>query len=417
MDAGSLCGNGVIDPGEECDGSNLAGRTCGTEGFTGGTLGCTPQCKLDTSLCGECNDGVVEKSLSEDCDFGSMGPIINDTCMSLGYPTPGSPGCLTNCKYDLAPCQCGDGKIEGMEQCDGTDLNGHTCASEGFTAGTLSCDATCKLVTTSCTKCGNGVAEPGEQCDGTDLGGHTCVSEGFVGGTLGCDASCKLVTTGCTKCGNGVVDPGEQCDGTNLGGHTCVSEGFAGGTLGCNASCNLVTTGCTKCGNGVIDPGEQCDGTNLGGQTCVTQGFSGGTLSCSPTCTLVTSGCASSCDPDGVYTITMGGPVSYTCCNGNVAVDVTSFSFSLGGAQVDSSPSDPVAMTGAATTCPSGSFDVSGSIPGGCTEHYELVGMFTGPNTWTGTYKLSFTGSQCSCLGGALGSPCVNQSFPITASR
>jgi hypothetical protein len=262
------------------------------------------------------------------------------------------------------------------------------------------------------------VAEPGEQCDGTDLGGHTCVSEGFVGGTLGCDASCNLVTTGCTKCGNGVVDPGEQCDGTNLGGQTCVTQGFSGGTLSCDASCKLVTTGCAKCGNGVIDPGEQCDGTNLGGQTCVTQGFSGGTLSCSSTCMLVTSGCTSaSCDPDGVYTITMGGPVSYTCCNGNVAVDVTSFTFSLAGAQVDSSPSDPVPMTGAATSCPSGSFDVSGSIPGGCTEHYTLVGMFTGPNTWTGTYQLSFTGSQCSCFGGALGTPCVNQSFPISASR
>src|SRR5215470_92378 len=31
--------------------------------------------------------------------------------------------------------------------------------------------------------CRNGIAEPGEGCDGTDLRGATCESEGFTGGT------------------------------------------------------------------------------------------------------------------------------------------------------------------------------------------------------------------------------------------
>jgi hypothetical protein len=47
----SLCGNGVIDPGEQCDGSNLAGRTCSSSGYAGGTLGCSASCILDASRC------------------------------------------------------------------------------------------------------------------------------------------------------------------------------------------------------------------------------------------------------------------------------------------------------------------------------------------------------------------------------
>jgi len=47
----SLCGNGVIDQGEECDGSNLAGQTCLSCGYTGGTLSCNSNCTINTSAC------------------------------------------------------------------------------------------------------------------------------------------------------------------------------------------------------------------------------------------------------------------------------------------------------------------------------------------------------------------------------
>ncbi len=45
-----LCGNGVIDKGEECDGASLASQTCETKGFKSGTLNCYA-CKYDTSFC------------------------------------------------------------------------------------------------------------------------------------------------------------------------------------------------------------------------------------------------------------------------------------------------------------------------------------------------------------------------------
>ena len=45
------CGNGVVDSGEDCDGNNLNGKSCSTEGFAGGTLSCTATCTFDTSSC------------------------------------------------------------------------------------------------------------------------------------------------------------------------------------------------------------------------------------------------------------------------------------------------------------------------------------------------------------------------------
>jgi len=46
--------------------------------------------------------------------------------------------------------------------------------------------------------CGNGVIQGGEQCDGADLAGQTCVSQGFFGGTLHCNPNCTFNVLACT---------------------------------------------------------------------------------------------------------------------------------------------------------------------------------------------------------------------------
>jgi|GEM_PF-4383031 len=47
----SNCGDGNIGPGEECDTQALAGESCPSLGFSGGTLGCTTTCSFETVDC------------------------------------------------------------------------------------------------------------------------------------------------------------------------------------------------------------------------------------------------------------------------------------------------------------------------------------------------------------------------------
>lgn len=95
--------------------------------------------------------------------------------------------------------------------------------------------------------CGNDAVDAaGEQCDGSDLGGATCASLGFSGGTLACSGGCQLDTSGCAQssCGDGTVDVNEQCDGVNLNGASCASLGYSGGTLGCGLGCGFDVASC-----------------------------------------------------------------------------------------------------------------------------------------------------------------------------
>jgi hypothetical protein len=97
------------------------------------------------------------------------------------------------------------------------------------------------------------VASDLEQCDGNDLRGTTCASIGYsAGGTLACTPGCGLDTSACAcstcvpgVCGDGAVANDEQCDGANLDGTTCATLGYdGGGTLSCTSGCGFDTSDC-----------------------------------------------------------------------------------------------------------------------------------------------------------------------------
>jgi len=43
----------------------------------------------------------------------------------------------------IAISRCGDSQIDGLEDCEGLDLNSQTCSSLGFSGGELACDSSC----------------------------------------------------------------------------------------------------------------------------------------------------------------------------------------------------------------------------------------------------------------------------------
>ncbi|MBI3027318.1 hypothetical protein HYY70_04330 [Candidatus Woesearchaeota archaeon] len=214
--------------------------------FTGGTLKCTSQCKLDTTQCfgtsGNCGNSVI--NIGESCDGSDFGNITD--CVDYSSFAGGLLKC-NNCKLDTSSCvpkqKCGNGVIDSAEACDTSTFGSinDSCKSYSsfFTSGVLKCTNDCKLDTFSCNeapKCGNGAIDSGETCDGTNFGNITdisCSSHGanFVEGTLACK-SCKINTDNCksnisstitiTCKDRGDCKAGEQCnDNSNCATKFC----------------------------------------------------------------------------------------------------------------------------------------------------------------------------------------------------
>ena len=75
------------------------------------------------------------------------------------------------------------------------------CSALGYVSGKATCNAGCSAWNTaSCGNCGNGRIDAPEVCDGGALGGNDCttVAGGFTGGTLRCTSSCTFDTSSCT---------------------------------------------------------------------------------------------------------------------------------------------------------------------------------------------------------------------------
>lgn len=301
------CGNGIVEDFEECDGTDLNGESCYSLEGMSGELGCTYSCLYDLSKCYDiqtfyCGDGIIGGL--EQCDGPNLG---GNTCASL-LGQEGDLSCTVFCYFDTTRCHyrdeppyCGNGIQDSPgEECDKTDLAGESCTSLGYEGGTLSCQPdNCTFDTRLCFRCGNGTIEGLERCEQNDLNKQTCTTLGFTGGVLSCDVdTCDFDVSRCAVCGNGVVEIGENCDGDNLQGKTCNELGIGSGKLRCSAEqCLYDTSECDEdggpyCGNGVTEAGEFCDGSDLLGASCESFGFDSGTLECNPvTCRYNTSLC------------------------------------------------------------------------------------------------------------------------------
>lgn len=148
----SLCGNGTIGANEECDGTNLNGKTCLTltSGYHGGTLRCSSSCLFDTSGCYYCGNYICEagensSNCQVDCQFA-----IN---CGNGYCESGET--VSNCPADCyGNGVCGNGVLESGEECDGSAFGGKTCLTYGYNQGTLSCYGTCQVNLSNCSNSG-----------------------------------------------------------------------------------------------------------------------------------------------------------------------------------------------------------------------------------------------------------------------
>jgi cysteine-rich repeat protein len=313
----NICGNGVIDPLEECDDGPLNG----TYGY------CSASCSYeDAFVCGD--DSLAG---GEACDCGASGD-------GLGADFGGSACGVANGEYQNSPndscawdCSgpadyCGDGIVTNGEQCDGDrdlydgklcyggDEDGFPCSSDddcsegGGVCGAGAAYEACPESTICIAGTAGKLGKPcGEDVDcGTDGVCSDFVSPTTRTRTCQDDwtepSSCQWTTRswatlgcyGLGSCGDGVLDAGEQCDdgndnpsddctnvcSVNICGDGFVNEGVElcdeGGNNGllCDApygsSCNYCSLDCRVlyssgafCGDGSANGPEYCDGADL----------------------------------------------------------------------------------------------------------------------------------------------------------
>ena len=264
------CGNGQLDPGEQCDlgaGLNTGAyggckSTCALAPYCGdgvkqanegcddgkndGSYGtCTSSCQLGAY----CGDGKLDAAAGEQCDLGlqnqanpygknlcastcKFAPYCGDHAVNTAFAEKCDDGsqnsntaasvCKLDCSgYNSPPQTCGNGKLDAGEQCDDAALNG--------TAGDA-CDGRCRF------KCGNGLKDTGEECDNG-------VNDGSYG-------TCKHDCTSSDYCGDGVKNGSEQCD---LG---MANSSTAYGPAKCTNACKVAP----YCGDHRVNGGEACDG-------------------------------------------------------------------------------------------------------------------------------------------------------------
>jgi hypothetical protein len=258
------CGDGTLDALEVCDPgdathpADLGGATCQVLGYHPGTLACRSDCRFDFTGCGgRCGDGV--KDPTEQCDGTDLGTPAAD-CTTAGYYL-GTLACGANCQFDVSGCSelCGDGVKNGAELCDTYDFGALTCrdfespAGPGFNyyAGYLTCSACTSIDPSQCRDyCGDGIRNGSEVCDGADLDQRTCESFAYYGGTLRCATTCDAYDKhDCSGyCGDGAINGSgaEQCDGLAQGGLSCVGFGYEGGAVRCSSYCLPLVDMCTR---------------------------------------------------------------------------------------------------------------------------------------------------------------------------
>ncbi len=161
----ATCGDGVAEGKEQCDGGDFRGYTCGTI------------CYLDAEHPRDFEDEV--QNPTNHAEFFWCAPL-------------GELSCTEDCKVNGSDChfvRCGDGLVEGVEECDD--------ASENSDAAPDACRTDCRLP-----HCGDGVQDAGEQCDWGYWQNSDLVPDA-------CRTDCTLPT-----CGDGVIDvrAGEECD-------------------------------------------------------------------------------------------------------------------------------------------------------------------------------------------------------------
>ncbi|MBO4350606.1 MAG: hypothetical protein J6A01_06665, partial [Proteobacteria bacterium] len=220
----AFCGDHIVNNAEQCDGPAFPGNrtTCAAwdSMYASGNLKCNTNCTLDLSDCtllNSCGDNIVNGT--ELCDTTSF--LENRTLCSAwdSQYASGRVSCTSSCELDYSKCSK-DPTITD-EICDNLvddDDNGLIDCYDSACAT----DEICKAEA----ECGNGIVDGYEQCDGTSfLSGKTQCNDWmkvFKSGTVTCHPNCTINYETCSTSGTEICD--NQIDDNGDGHIDCDDE-------------------------------------------------------------------------------------------------------------------------------------------------------------------------------------------------
>jgi hypothetical protein len=201
------------------------------------------------SSCESANNGCVaaDVELAESCHAET----VADTSTSNGSdpttdPTTSASQSTTMTTDDTMTTD----PVTTMTTSEDTSTSTTTEGETSSSSSTMTTDPSESSSTGPENPCGNGVIDPGEPCEGDDLQGETCESQGTASGELACSELCQFDLSGCMPlptCGDRELNGDEQCDGDDFSVPNCdaLNPGLYGsGELSCNEDCTFDTSGC-----------------------------------------------------------------------------------------------------------------------------------------------------------------------------
>ena len=305
-----LCGNGILDPGEQCDDGNTTDGDC-----------CSSACQFESSA-------VVCRASAGPCDVAEHCTGSSATCPADGFQ-PSTFGCRASagpcdlaefctgssatCPADAkstAVCRASAGVCDPAESCDGVN---DTCPADALAppsqvcrpaAGPCDAPETCTGSSAFCPsdqkslgvcRPAAGVCDVAESCDGSSdacppdafqpsallcrpSAGPCDVADFCTGSSATCPTDAK--STALCRASTGPCDPAENCDGVH---DTCPADALAPPTQVCRAAvgpCDAVelctgtsaacppdallpSTAVCRPSAGECDPAEQCTGGSI----------------------------------------------------------------------------------------------------------------------------------------------------------
>ncbi|MDP2341599.1 MAG: tandem-95 repeat protein [Deltaproteobacteria bacterium] len=250
------CGDGEVDPGEDCDGDascNPLCRTCGT-GTCDAPFEDADNCSADCV----CGDGLCQGSES-DFEIGGFQRCAFD-CGTCGDGTCGNGESLESCAFDCSVC--GNGLCEG-----GESTPFRNCTQDCPRCGNGSCSSddgeTSQTCPTDCgTSCGDGV------CNGDETAQSCSLSECAVCGDGLCSSN-ENSQNCCNDCGPSCGDFNCNCGEDSSCSQDCAAVIPFCGDGSCQTNLDNCQFNCTIedrfncpadcppfCGDGVCDGNE-----------------------------------------------------------------------------------------------------------------------------------------------------------------